>query len=191
LNARAALRSLTVTPGWSALIRPITNSTTDDSSWRDLSLSAPPGDVRVQRGADDPRRRNRVPADRAPGRPRPGEGLGDKVLRRIPVTDAHQHGAETVVLGRAVNPAKSIGRAPTPVQRAEAARRFHGRRLLVLLLQFGLGLCDLRLCRAWERAAKRADQHGGSLHVVCAALTPLAVPLFVKARHATVSGRDL
>ena len=52
-------------------------------------------------------RRHRVPADRAPGRPRPRKGLGDKVLRRIPVTDAHHHGAETVVLGRAVKPPRS------------------------------------------------------------------------------------
>ena len=66
------------------------------------AAAAPPGDVRVQRGAHHPRRRRRMPADRAPGRPGPGEGLGDKFLRRVLVTDADQDGEEALILGPAV-----------------------------------------------------------------------------------------
>ena len=66
------------------------------------AAAAPPGDVRVQRGADHPRRRHRMPAHRAPGRPRSSEGLGNKLLRRVSVTDTHQDAAEAVILSRAV-----------------------------------------------------------------------------------------
>jgi hypothetical protein len=44
----------------------------------------------------------RVPADRRPGRPGPGEGLGHQVLRRVPVTDTHQDGEQALILDFAV-----------------------------------------------------------------------------------------
>ena len=66
------------------------------------AATAPPGDVRIQRGAHHPCPWRRMPADRAPGRPGPGEGLGHKILRRVVVTDAHQHGQEAFVLGPSV-----------------------------------------------------------------------------------------
>src|SRR4029077_4118800 len=70
---------------------------------RDLPAAAPPpGDVRVQRGTYHPRPWCRMPADRAPRCPRPGKGLSHKLLRQVPVTDAHQHGEQALVLGRAV-----------------------------------------------------------------------------------------
>jgi hypothetical protein len=35
-----------------------------------------------------------MPADFAPGRPGPGERLGDQLLRQLPITDAGEHGAQ-------------------------------------------------------------------------------------------------
>ena len=43
-----------------------------------------------------------MPADRAPGRPGPGEGFGHKFLRRVLVIDTHQDGQEAFILGPAV-----------------------------------------------------------------------------------------
>jgi hypothetical protein len=70
---------------------------------RDLPAApAPPGDVRVQRGTDHPRRRCRMPADGAPRSKGPGEGLVNKILRRVPVTDADQDSAEAIICGSSV-----------------------------------------------------------------------------------------
>ena len=66
------------------------------------AVAPPPGHVRVQRGTDHPRRRRRMPADRAPARPRPGKGLGHQILRRVPVADAHQDGEQALIFGPAV-----------------------------------------------------------------------------------------
>jgi hypothetical protein len=49
------------------------------------------------RGADHPCRRGRVHANGPPGRARPGEGLSDKLLRGVPVTDADQDRAKAVI----------------------------------------------------------------------------------------------
>src|SRR5262249_4956196 len=77
-----------------------------DRAWvgeRYLPATAPPpGHVRVQRGPDHPRRRRRMPADRAPARPRPGDGLGHQVLRGVPVADAPQDGEQALIFGPAV-----------------------------------------------------------------------------------------
>jgi hypothetical protein len=66
------------------------------------AVAPPPGDVRVQRGADHPRRRGRMPADGAPRRQGPGEGLVNKILRAVPVTDADQDSAQALIGGSAV-----------------------------------------------------------------------------------------
>ena len=63
------------------------------------TAATPPGDVQVQRGAHHPRRGRRVPADGAPGGIRPGEGLGDKLLRAVLITDDDQDRAQAVVPG--------------------------------------------------------------------------------------------
>jgi len=58
--------------------------------------------MRVQRDTDHPRDWRRVSADGAPRCARPGEGLVNKILRRIQVTDAHQDSAQAIILGPAV-----------------------------------------------------------------------------------------
>ena len=43
-----------------------------------------------------------MPAHRAPGRPGAGKGLGDKLLRRVLITDTDQDGEQAFILGTAV-----------------------------------------------------------------------------------------
>src|SRR5262249_59328418 len=62
----------------------------------------PPGEVRVQRGADHPRPGRWMPADRAPRGPGARKGLCYKVLRRIPVTGTHHDREQAFILGSAV-----------------------------------------------------------------------------------------
>ena len=66
------------------------------------AAAPPPGNVLIQRGADHPRRRRRMPADLPPRCARPGESLINKLLRRVRVTDAHQNRAEALIPGSAV-----------------------------------------------------------------------------------------
>jgi hypothetical protein len=66
------------------------------------AVAPPPGDMYVQRDTDHPRNRRRVFADGAPRCTRPGEGLVNKILRRIQVTDAHQDSAQAIILGLAI-----------------------------------------------------------------------------------------
>jgi hypothetical protein len=64
----------------------------------DLAAAAVPGrDASVQRGANDPRPRRRMPADLPPGSPRAGECLIDQVFGPVQVTDAGQHGAQAII----------------------------------------------------------------------------------------------
>src|SRR5580704_14514863 len=66
------------------------------------AVAPPPGDMCVQRDTDHPRNWCRMSADVAPRCTRPGEGLVNKILRRIQVTDAHQYGAQAIILRPAV-----------------------------------------------------------------------------------------
>ena len=50
-----------------------------------------------------------MPADRAPGGKRPGEGLVDQILGGVPVTDADQDGAEAIITGFAVELSPVVG----------------------------------------------------------------------------------
>ena len=59
----------------------------------------PPRDVRVQRGADHPRCRRWMPADRPPRRPRTGKGLVHDVLRHVLVADTNQDRTQTSIPG--------------------------------------------------------------------------------------------
>jgi hypothetical protein len=59
-------------------------------------------DIRIQRGADHPRRRRRMPADLPPRCAGPRESLINKILCRVLITDAHQNRAEALIPGSAV-----------------------------------------------------------------------------------------
>src|SRR5579859_8188995 len=61
------------------------------------AAAPPPGDVQVQRGAHHPRCGRRVPADGAPGGAGPGEGLSNKLLGAVLITDDDRDRAQAVV----------------------------------------------------------------------------------------------
>lgn len=66
------------------------------------ATAPPPRDIRIQRGADHPRRRRRIPADLPPRCAGPRESLINKILCRVLITDAHQNRAEALIPGSAV-----------------------------------------------------------------------------------------
>jgi hypothetical protein len=77
----------------------------DEGEVSDRHLAATASPARypgVQRRPHHPSRRGRMSADRRPRRPRPGEGLGNKVLRGVPVADTEQDGEQALILGSAV-----------------------------------------------------------------------------------------
>ena len=62
-------------------------------------VAPPPGDIRVQRGADHPRCRSRMPGNRPPRCPGPGNGFGHQILRPVLVTDTSQDSAKALIPG--------------------------------------------------------------------------------------------
>jgi len=63
------------------------------------AVAPPPGDIRVQRGADHPRCRSRMSANRPPRCPGAGEGFGHQILRPVLVTDTNQDNAKALIPG--------------------------------------------------------------------------------------------
>jgi hypothetical protein len=64
-----------------------------------MPTAAPPGHVRIQRGAHDPCPRYLQLAYLPPRHPRPGVRLRDQVVGQVPVTDVEQHDPQAVIAG--------------------------------------------------------------------------------------------